>query len=200
MYLSVEETQMPWEEDTDSPDSTYNESEPRETPLANNDELYEHLGLDVDLLPQAIRDQIPDWIRAAVGFYRMADYDSCRQPEYGSETPEYFEWGDWEMKDFASGETHKRSLVFGGSDVRALISGRSIDIATPWPAEAKRLVLAIFLLDKNERRLQDARKNLFPKADIWAIRQDLKTQRELIRSLLREALGMPRLELDFGEL
>jgi len=197
MFTVLEETQAPWEEDADSPDSTFDRSLPREASLANDDDLYEHLGLNVDLLPREAKGRIPAWIRAAVGFYKMVYYDNFSQPEYEAEAPEYFEWSDWEMKDFASGETHKKSIHFAEGDVRMLLSGRSIDVSTPWPVEAKRLVLAIFSVNKIEK--QRASHRFFPRADIRAIQYNLSTQRELIRNLLREALGVPRLELDFGE-
>jgi len=199
MFTVLEETQGVHEEDADSPDSTFDRSPPREASLASDDDLYEYLGLNVDLLSRVAKSQIPDWIRAAVDFYKMVQYDGFSQPEYGTEEPECFEWGDWEMKDYASGETHKKAICFEEGDVRMLLSGQSVDFATPWPPQAKRLVLAIFLLNKNEGRLRNAVQHAFPKANMRAIQGDLNMQRSLIRGLLREALGVPRLELDFGE-
>jgi hypothetical protein len=80
------------------------------------------------------------------------------------------------------------------------LSGAKIDLATPWPEDAKRLVLAIFSLKKNRSRLQHGRADGRTRTELKAFQAEVDKQKRVIQQILAHALDLPHLELEFGDL
>lgn len=199
MYRVDEETQEPWDPEDEPPDPETESLPPEAVDLADDDDLFEFLGLNVDALPALARDRLPAWLRAAVGFYKEVDWGPYNTPEPGTHAPRYYE-SDWEVDDYSTGVQSKKAIWFMRGDQRLLLSGAKVDLVTPWPEDAKRLVLAIFLLKKNRSRLRYGREDARTKTELKAFQAEVDRRKRVIQQILARALDLPHLELEFGDL